>query len=156
MKIRPAPSAVRTLYGLLCLATVQLAGCWQSDAARDKALEARTHDVLGRLRAQGASAMPLRELLQIDEGSLCVQRPYMTQQAFESDAHVKTRGFDPITDDSYVWWVFQPNGRQRWIVVPRVAVADLHRGFDQTCIDVSRGALKVSGSSAATTYSFEE
>lgn len=146
----------RVTHVLLWLAMTQLAGCWESRTGRDTALEKRARNTFLSMRAQSASSVPLRDLLLVNEGKLCVQRPFMTRATFEAGAQASIASYASIADDSHVWWLIEPNGRQRWIVIPRMEVADLDRTFGRTCADIGRGELRINRSSSITTYSFED
>jgi hypothetical protein len=134
-------------------AAIFCAGCGdQKDLGRDEALERRIIDHLVGLK-KNPQPVPLADVVGAGIERVCLQYPYMSESDFESKVGRSISGFKGISDDRYVWWLFDGAGRSRKVQV-MTATEMVHGHSEGACFDTADRVMEIDLVGGPLRYSF--
>jgi len=137
---------------LVVMAIVLLMGC----RSRDTTLEIDLSKRLKEFRFSNAESLDLRPIIGSDWEKVCIQSPYIDQPNFEKNVGRKVQGFEFISDDVHVLWVFYRDGKFRWARIPRMDVMDRHSKKGKGCTSIDRPYIYAADDGGTKKYFFNE
>lgn len=100
--------------------------------------------------------IPVREVLGLSTGDVCVQASYAMKEGFEAKTGKKAPGFSVVDDTQSVIWVYQPGEQPKTIHVPRSVAGWKASDSDQICWPINQATLVVYCEGNIKRYSIKE
>ena len=121
-----SPITITSWVAILLLIVLQ--GCLN----KDRELELAFTKTLIQHKTDNILSIDLRTVLGTQWEKVCLQGPYMLKENPKRLVLENLRGFEDISDDRFVFWVFYTNGQTARIEVETVKVMD-YRGSGSFC-----------------------
>jgi hypothetical protein len=137
---------------LIWITTIILIGC----SARDKNLEINLSNKLIEFRQNDNETLDLRTVFGNEWEKICIQGPYMDQEHFEKMTGRKVRGFEFVSDDVYVFWVFYKDINYKWAKILRATVMNKKWNKGPMCTNISKPFLYSTDSDGRKEYYFTD